>query len=109
MPQVTSASEAFAQIKEGFDPEKTGGATGSFLFDLSGDGGGQWGVVLEGDSVEVIEGGIEAPSATISMIAKDFVSMSNGELNAVAAFMQGKIKVQGDMSLVMKLQSVLGG
>ena len=80
MPQVTSASEAFAQIKEGFDPEKTGGATGSFLFDLSGDGGGQWGVVLEGDSVEVI-----------------------------AAFMQGKIKVQGDMSLVMKLQSVLGG
>ena len=109
MPQVTSASEAFAQIKEGYDPEKTGGATGSFMFDLSGEGGGQWAVVLEGDSVEVIEGGIEGASATISMAAEDFVSMVNGSLNAVAAFMQGKIKVQGDMALVMKLQSVLGG
>jgi putative sterol carrier protein len=109
MPQVTTASEAFEQIKEGFDPETTGGATGSFLFDLSGEGGGQWGVVLEGDSVEVIEGGIEGATATINMAAEDFVAMVNGTLNAVAAFMQGKIKVQGDMALVMKLQAVLGG
>jgi putative sterol carrier protein len=33
--------------------------------------------------------------------------MSNGELNAVAAFMQGRIKISGDMSLAMRLQSIL--
>jgi len=33
--------------------------------------------------------------------------MANGELNAMAAFMQGKIKISGDMSLAMRLQSIL--
>jgi putative sterol carrier protein len=34
------------------------------------------------------------------------MAISNGQLNAVAAFMSGKLKSQGDMSHLMKLQSV---
>ncbi len=44
---------------------------------------------------------------TLSMAAQDLVAISTGQLNAVAAFMQGKIKVSGDMSLAMRLQSIL--
>jgi len=44
---------------------------------------------------------------TLSMAAQDLVALSNGELNAVAAFMQGRIKVSGDMALAMRLQSIL--
>ncbi|MBT6490533.1 MAG: SCP2 sterol-binding domain-containing protein, partial [Deltaproteobacteria bacterium] len=32
----------------------------------------------------------------------------NGELNGQMAFMSGKLKVQGDMMLAMKLGSILG-
>jgi putative sterol carrier protein len=34
--------------------------------------------------------------------------MLNGDLNPVAAFMQGRLKVEGDMSLAMRLQALFG-
>ena len=45
---------------------------------------------------------------TITMSMDDFVAMSGGDLDATTAFMMGKLKVAGDMSIAMKLQSVLG-
>jgi putative sterol carrier protein len=40
------------------------------------------------------------------MTADDYVKMASGELNPVVAFMQGKIKLQGDMSLAMRIQEI---
>jgi putative sterol carrier protein len=42
------------------------------------------------------------------MSAEDFVGMVNGTVNVMAAFMQGKIKLEGDMGLAMKFQSIFG-
>ena len=33
--------------------------------------------------------------------------MRSGEVDGTSAFMQGKLKVSGDMSIAMKLQSVM--
>ena len=41
------------------------------------------------------------------MTDADFVSMVNGKLNPQMAFMSGKLKIQGDMGLAMKLQQIL--
>ena len=108
MPQVSSASEAFASIQESFDASKAAGAAGTILFDLSGEGGGKWAVKIAEGACELIEGGIESPTTTLSMSAEDFVGMVNGTVNAMAAFMQGKIKLQGDMGLAMKFQTIFG-
>ena len=35
-------------------------------------------------------------------------ALVNGDLNAMAAFMQGKVKVKGEMALALKLQSIFG-
>ena len=45
---------------------------------------------------------------TITMSLGDLESMLSGDLNPTAAFMQGKLKVDGDMSVAMKLSSVVG-
>lgn len=45
---------------------------------------------------------------TISITMEDFQSMSAGELDPTSAFMMGKLKVDGDMSIAMKLQGLLG-
>ena len=108
MPQVSTASEAFSRINENFDASKAAGVTGSILFDLTGEGGGQWTVNIAGGACDVKEGGHASPTTTLSMSADDFVGMVNGTVNAMAAFMQGKIKLQGDMGLAMKFQSIFG-
>ena len=45
---------------------------------------------------------------TIKIDREDLEAILSGELNPMSAFMSGKIKVQGDMSVAMKLQSLLG-
>ncbi|MBK8659379.1 MAG: SCP2 sterol-binding domain-containing protein [Bacteroidetes bacterium] len=44
---------------------------------------------------------------TISVSQDDLLGMMTGSVNPMMAFMSGKIKVQGDMSIAMKLQSLL--
>merc|ERR1719192_1051315 len=46
----------------------------------------------------------ESARATMSMKSSDFILMATGKLDGMKAFMTGKLKVKGDMSLVMKLQ-----
>jgi putative sterol carrier protein len=46
--------------------------------------------------------------ATISVGFDDFLKLAQGQLDPMMAFMSGKLKIAGDMSVVMKLQSVLG-
>lgn len=80
----------------------------SYQFDLTGDDGGEWAVDLTEGAGKVVEGKVEEPSVTITMSSSDFVDLVEGRLNGQMAFMQGKLKLKGDMSLALKLQQILG-
>ncbi|HEY72183.1 MAG: sterol carrier protein [Chloroflexi bacterium] len=103
---VTTVQEVFARMPD-LDPSKVQGLDAVIVFELSGEGGGEWTLTVEDGKIKVEEGTADSPSMTLSMDGQDFVAMSNGELNATSAFMQGKIKISGDMSLAMRLQSIL--
>lgn len=45
--------------------------------------------------------------ATISMSWADFEAMIDGKLDPMMAFMQGKMKIQGDMMVAQKLAPIL--
>jgi putative sterol carrier protein len=108
MPQVSSAKEAFDFMEERFDAGKAAGVNGSILLDLTGEGGGKWVIKISDGDYKVVEGGIESPTTTLTMSAENFLGMVNGTVNAMAAFMQGKIKLQGDMGLAMRFQTIFG-
>ncbi len=44
---------------------------------------------------------------TITMAKDDFEKLSAGTLDPTMAFMQGKLKIDGDMGVAMKLQPLL--
>ncbi|MBL7064926.1 MAG: SCP2 sterol-binding domain-containing protein [Anaerolineae bacterium] len=107
MPEYTSASQALEALRS-VDPQKVAGVDAVILFDLSGEGGGQWTATIADGQLSVTEEAAATPTMTLKMAAADFVAMVNGDLNAMAAFMQGKIKIEGDMSLAMRLQTFFG-
>ncbi|MFN3312820.1 MAG: SCP2 sterol-binding domain-containing protein [Hyphomonas sp.] len=45
--------------------------------------------------------------ATISVTWDDFTKIASGAMDPTMAFMQGKLKVAGDMSVAMQLQSLM--
>jgi putative sterol carrier protein len=105
---MPTAAEIFNEMPSSFDAEKAAGLDVTVQFDLSGDDGGQWYVVIANGTCSVEQGAAASPKATIRMDASDYVDMSTGKLNPMAAFMSGKVKVEGDLNTVMKFQQLFG-
>jgi putative sterol carrier protein len=64
-------------------------------------------IVLDGVNKKVSEEDAPADS-TVKVSWDDWQALAAGTLNPMTAFMSGKLKVEGDMSVAMQLQSVLG-
>ena len=71
------------------------------------DFGGDGTIMLDGAASQVSEEDGEADT-TIKVSWDDWQAMAAGQLDGMTAFMTGKLKVEGDMSNAMQLQSVLG-
>ncbi len=106
---MPTPSEIFTEINNRLeaDPSKAQGVNAAYAFDLAGDDGGAYHVVLKDGKGEAGPGAPENPNITISMKSEDFVDLATGKLDGTMAFMSGKLKIKGDMGLAMKLQSVL--
>ena len=70
------------------------------------DFGAEGVVMLDGNANQVTEED-GAADTTIKVSWQDWQDMSEGKLDGMTAFMQGKLKVEGDMSNAMQLQGVL--
>lgn len=82
--------------------EKMGGAgfDGTAKFVIDGEGG----IIVDADGARASE---DDADVTLSASTETFQSILEGEQNPTAAFMTGKLKVDGDMGLAMKLAGVL--
>lgn len=78
----------------------------SIKFDF-GEGNGSIYLDGKGDA-NVVSNDDKAADCTVSIALEDFNDMLAGTLDPMGAFMQGKIKLDGDMSVAMKLQSLFG-
>jgi putative sterol carrier protein len=70
------------------------------------DFGDEGSVMLDGVGNSVTEDD-GAADTTIKVAWEDWQAMREGKLDGMTAFMQGKLKVEGDMSNAMQLQGVL--
>ena len=87
----------FNGLPDAFQPDKAVGVDVVFQFDISGDKGGSWYAAVKDGECRVDQGSHNAPTTTIGMGDDDFVKMIGGELNAMAAYTGGKLKIGGDL------------
>lgn len=89
-------------VKMGEAVAKAGGLDKSVKFDFGDDGC----VFASGTEVSTEDADADC---TIKVSKEDFIALSTGELDPMMAFMGGKLKVEGDMSVAMGLQSIFSG
>ena len=70
------------------------------------DFGSEGAVMLDGVANHVTEDN-GAADTTIKVSWEDWQALASGQMDGMTAFMQGKLKVEGDMSAAMQLQGVL--
>jgi putative sterol carrier protein len=99
--------EVFEEIPAHFNADAWGSQNATLQFNITGDDGGTWTAKIDNGKLTVSEGAAENADMTVTTSGNDMLAMVNGELNAVSAFMQGRVRIDGDMSLAMKLQSLL--
>lgn len=76
------------------------GFSRSVKFDCGDDGV----IVIDGESVSTED---KETECTIALSKEDLEAMIAGELDPTAAFMQGKLKIDGDMSVAMALSQII--
>jgi putative sterol carrier protein len=101
---MTSKTREMMQgMQDSFLPEKAGATKALIQLNLTGQDGGEWVVDIANGQCQIREEEVESPNVTVTMDADDFVALYHNQLNPVQAFMGGKIKVSGNVGLVMQL------
>lgn len=106
MSQYESVKDVFADLPNRFNADAAKGMGAVIQFVLTGDDSGEYYVEVKDGACKVTAGKHASPNMTMTVAGKDYVAMSNGKLNPQMAFMQGKLKVSGDMGLAMKMGNV---
>ena len=91
------------------DPNRTAGMTASYQFHITGDGGGDWFLRIVDGKPEVEKGVLEKADVVQTMTAEDYVALATGKIPGQELFFSGRMKVEGDGFLGMKLGQILGG
>jgi len=99
----------FPEIQKNLDsdPAIAGRVNGIYVFEiLSGGGSKQWTVDLKTAPGKVSQGKHPKPDVTIAIADADLMGLVSGSLNGQQLFMQGKLKITGNMAFAMKLDQL---
>lgn len=105
---MTTVTDIFEAMASQVDSDRLDGIDVVIGWALSGDEATEKTMSIADGSLSVDDGLNDDANATISMDSDDFKAMMSGELNPMMAFMGGKVKIDGDMSAVMKIQGLMG-
>jgi hypothetical protein len=78
-----------------------------YQFNVTGPEGGAWTVDCTAPGGKVTQGVDPGARCTVNITDRDLLGIITGKVNPQMAFLSGKLRIQGDMGLAMKLQQIL--
>lgn len=105
---ASSATELFDVLLPGLlqaHEQRAKALGGIYGFSISGLGGGEWTIDLQGEPPSVKKG-LHGAQCTVAVAHEDFVGLIKNPSTAMSLFLQGKIKITGNPMLAMKVQKL---
>lgn len=97
--------ELMSRMPGAFLPEKAKGVDAIIQFHFTGEEPGDWYAQVREDACLVFEGQAEKANLTLTADSGDYLHVITGKLDGMKAFMQGKLKLAGDLNLAMKMMT----
>lgn len=89
------------------EPQKAAAVNAVIEIEVTGGDGGVWTIDCTKPGGAVSAGSCGSAKLTVTIGDADFVALYNKTLSPQGAFLSGKVKVKGDMSLALKLGNIL--
>lgn len=105
-PEWAEAVKATLNASDGFRQAANQRATIQQVITSDDDETHYWIVIADG-AIDLGVGDVEGADATITQSYETAVKLATSELSVITAFMTGKVKVAGNMGLLMGLQGAL--
>ena len=102
MPDVTIQS-VMNQMQGAFLAENAKGINADVQFDITGENGGKWVLSIENQQCRINQGTTPTPKLTFISDEQTFLAIFTGKLDGVKAYMQGRVRMVGDITLALKL------
>ncbi len=103
-----NANEFFTSLSAKFEDPATRASLNElgavYHFSLSGDGGGDFCIDLK--NLTYADSAPASSDCKVGMTAEDFVGVVNGTIMSQQLFMMGKLMIEGDMTLALRLEQV---
>ena len=105
----SSISPIFDSIKALLNPDIVQRIGGVYVFQLKGKEPGTWFLDLKngGGATGSGDAGDVKPDVVMTMTSDNFAKMFTGKLKPTTAYMSGRLKIQGDLTLAMKLEKLM--
>jgi putative sterol carrier protein len=92
----------FDGLPERFLPEVAGRTRATVQIELTGDGGGHWWVKIADGHCTTGQGTVEKPDAILTASASDYIKIRLGQIEPLAAAMDGRMNVAGKYGIAIK-------
>jgi predicted lipid carrier protein YhbT len=99
-----SIAEAVEWLRKHFDPEAAGELRAGLQFHLTGPDGGSFHASLAAGSLVVAEGELGEPDVSFRLSAADLFGILGGRENGELLFLAGRMQVEGNLTLALKLR-----
>lgn len=98
--------ELLEAYQRNFVPERADGVEGIIQLNLSGEGGGDYYLIVQNQTLTIQPGQHEAPTVTLGSSAADWIDISLGDANPMMLMMTGRLRISGSLPIATKFQTL---
>ncbi|MBN2123273.1 MAG: SCP2 sterol-binding domain-containing protein [Deltaproteobacteria bacterium] len=108
IPRPDSVESFMVIMPMGFNPETAGDTRAILQFRFSGEVEGACHLKIQGGSIEAVAGEAEKPDLTIDTPFEVWMDIMTGKADGQQMFMEQKYRVNGDLSLLLRMNQIFG-